>query len=127
MHAVKLERPPEAAAGDRLHTVLEHARRIDEADRQAGQEDKRLGAVREAEVPRSPMFERIAGNVIDQDRNQHGAPPEVDVADAVRLHFICISFAWAQNGAAPEPVPTRRRKWSPPTLPTNALAAHCGI
>ena len=26
-------------------------------------------------------FEQVAGNVIDEDRDQHGSAPEIDVAD----------------------------------------------
>src|SRR5580704_16481986 len=87
MHAVKLQRPLQASASDWLEAILKRSGQVDEADRQTGQEDERLRAVREAEVPRSPIFERVAWNVIDKDRNQHGSAPEVDVADAVCIHL----------------------------------------
>src|ERR1700722_18411724 len=87
MHAVNLEPAPQASPGDRLETILKRPGQVDEADRQTGQKDERLRAVREAEVPRSPIFERVAWNVIDNDRNQHGSAPKVDVADAVCTHF----------------------------------------
>ena len=87
MDAVKLECALEAAAGDQLDAIFVRSWEIDQADRQTGQKDKRLSAVGEAEIPRSPIFERIAGNVIDQDRDQHGAAPKVDVADAVGVHL----------------------------------------
>src|SRR3984957_20402126 len=56
VHAVKLERALQASASDRLEAVLKRPGQVDEADRQTGQKDERLRAVREAEVPRSPIF-----------------------------------------------------------------------
>src|SRR5689334_18619429 len=71
MHAVELERALETAASHWLEAILKRPRQVNEADRQTGQKNKGFGAVREAEVPRRPIFERVAGNVVDQDRDQH--------------------------------------------------------
>ena len=83
MHAVDLERALEAGDGGRDESVFIRSWQIDQANRQARQEDKRLRAVRKAEIPRSKRLERIAGNVIDEDHDQHGAAPKIDVADTV--------------------------------------------
>src|SRR5271154_2045401 len=98
--AIDLEGAPQQAAGDRLEAVFVRSGHIDKANRQAGQEDERLGAVREPEVPRSEMFKRVAWNVIDQDRNQHSAPPKINVADAVSVHYQRL-------GARTAPVPKK--------------------
>src|SRR6202453_4798044 len=55
MHAVKLERALQASASDGLEAILKRPGQVDEADRQARTKDERLRAVREAEVPRSPI------------------------------------------------------------------------
>ncbi len=83
VHAVNLERALEAGAGGRRESVFARSRQIDEANRQAGQEDKRLRAVRKPEIPRSKMFQRVAGNVIHEDHDQHGPAPKIDVANTV--------------------------------------------
>ena len=100
--AIQLERAPEEAAGHRLEAVFARPRHIDQADRQAGEEDERLGAVREPEVPRSQIFEQVARNVIHQDHDQHRAPPKINVADTVCVHHQAPR---RKNGATPRRVP----------------------
>ena len=104
MHAVKFERALKTSASHRLDAILVRPGQIDQADRQTGQKDERLRTVREAEVPRSPIFERVAWNVIDKDRNQHGSAPKVDVADAVCFHFNRL-------GAKTAPLLDRFKRW----------------
>ena len=115
MHAIKFEGASEACARDRLHAVPARPRHINQPDRQSGQEHERLSAVGEAEIARCEHFERIARNVIDQDRNQDGSAPKINIADPLRtIHLapLCknraVSFKFRANSKKPLQAKTTR-------------------
>src|SRR5262249_52023945 len=63
----------------------------EEAQRPAGEEDEEIGRIRDREIPVRQMLVEDARNMVDEDRDERKAAPEID----------CVGLAWHRITRAP--------------------------
>ena len=75
---VNLQRAPRDASEQSADALTRENARIDNSARDAGQEDKYLGGIREAETRVGEFAERVAGNMVKNNHVQSEAAEEID-------------------------------------------------
>ena len=106
LRGIKLERAAKQAQHDvaRRHGAAAAVRH--QPQRPAGQEHEQIGGVRDGEVDQRVFGVDQTGNVVDEDRDQREAAPEVDRIGLTRHRRFRCRFAapWALCRSASRPV-----------------------
>jgi hypothetical protein len=84
VHAVQAAGALETGMRDRRQSCGEGPAVVDQPDRQAGEEDERLGAVGQGEIARREMLQQVAGQMVDRHRHENQPAGKVDGGDARR-------------------------------------------